>query len=108
MRFDRGPVALPIAEIRWPEYPLAENRNMQYDDQVRQFNFMGGLAFGALLGAVLAMALAPRVKRGNKHRLRNAARSLPSRAKEGLGRVGDGVAAPLSSLIEDARERLAR
>lgn len=74
---------------------------MIYDDEARRFNFVSGLVCGAVLGAGLAMLVAPQ-KRFPTRRLKRATRSLTGRAVGGLDQVRETV----GSAFEAGRRRL--
>ena len=74
---------------------------MQYDDETRRFNLLGGLACGAVLGAGLALLLGPKAKKTDVGR---AAHRLTRRTKRSLARAADRA----ESLAGDARAHLRR
>jgi hypothetical protein len=60
---------------------------MQYQDEERGPNFMGGLLLGVLLGVGLALLSTPLRPRPRPRRIRNTAESIRAVASEGVGRV---------------------
>jgi gas vesicle protein len=77
---------------------------MYYDDEARQFNFLSGLAFGAVLGAGLALLLSP-LTRGRRSRRRLRAADWKNRAAGTLGRLRAGVADAVPDGLATARQR---
>ena len=83
---------------------------MYYDEAPKRFNLLSGLACGALLGAGVALLLAPRPSR-KLRKLRRRAAELGDRTARVGGRaareLGRKAGRGLSSLREAARERAA-
>lgn len=64
---------------------------MYYDDAARRFNFVSGLVFGAVLGAGVALLLAPQDRVRRSTGLERSTRRLRRRAGRGFERIRDGV-----------------
>jgi hypothetical protein len=79
----------------WQEYQQMNAHTQQHHDAHRDFGFAIGLATGTLVGAGLAIWLAPRVASELRERITDSARSFRQRASEhyedASSRVGDAV-----------------
>ncbi len=73
---------------------------MEYQDDVRLFNFLAGLVCGALIGAGIALALAPESGERTRLRLQRAAGDLRETASDRWDEIADDVV----GRVEDARE----
>lgn len=78
---------------------------MYYDDAARRFNFVSGLVFGAVLGAGVALLVAPQDRVRGSTNLARRARRLGRRARRGLDRVRDGVEDSLLDTLAAGRQR---
>lgn len=81
---------------------------MYYDDQARQFNFVSGLLFGAVLGAGLALLASSQDRVRRTGRRRRPGRDWAALAASGLDRLRDEVAQSVSDAAASGRERLRR
>lgn len=83
---------------------------MYYDEAPKRFNLLSGLACGALLGAGIALLLAPRPSR-KLRKLRRRAAELGDRTAKAGGRaareLGRKASSRVASLREAALERAA-
>ena len=79
---------------------------MYYDDASRRFNFVSGLVFGAVLGAGVALLLAPQDRVRGSTNLARSARRLRRRATRGLDHLRDGVEESFADALAAGRKRL--
>lgn len=78
---------------------------MYYDDEARRFNFMSGLLFGGVLGAGLALLVAPQKRVRKPQRLRRGYGRVRAGAGSGIGALREG-AESLGSRFAQARKYL--
>ncbi|HEY8484921.1 MAG TPA: YtxH domain-containing protein [Longimicrobiales bacterium] len=77
---------------------------MYYDDRTRLLNFVAGLALGAVLGAGVALLLAPESGRRTRRRLWKAVAG----ARENVSERWDDLSEEIRSAVESGRRRLRR
>jgi hypothetical protein len=75
--------------------------SMYYDDEARRFNFLSGLTLGTVLGAGLALLMAPRTRRG-------VGPAWKQRASAGLEKLCEGVVEPVADTLAAGRKHLNR
>lgn len=64
---------------------------MEYDDELHPFSFVSGLALGTLIGAGVALLLAPQSGRRTRKRIARAAEDLGDEARDRLEDAADDV-----------------
>ena len=77
---------------------------MYYDDESGMLNFVVGVALGAVIGAGVALLLAPEPGRKTRKRLRRAAEELGDAAGDRLQNAADDV----RKAADDARRAAER
>ena len=77
---------------------------MYYEKQTSSFNFIAGLAIGALLGASIALLTAPQA---GKRTRRQFVRALES-ARDNAGEEWEGVSGRMKTLVRKGRRRMRR
>ena len=93
--------------IRASANPPPDYVSMYYDDEGRRFNLVTGLLFGTLLGAGLALLVAPQQRLANPRAVRRTARRV-KRNTEGAfdtlrGKVMEAVASSISEAWKGAK-----
>lgn len=79
---------------------------MDYDDDARVFNFAAGLLLGTVIGAGVALLMAPDSGRKTRKRIRKAAGELADSAHERWDDVTDEVKSRVDDAVHEARKRL--
>ena len=79
---------------------------MEYDDEARLFNFLAGVVCGALIGAGVALALAPDSGRKTRRRLQRAAGDLRETAADRWEEIAEDVRGKVEEALEGAKNRL--
>ena len=79
---------------------------MGYDDEARLFNFLAGVVCGALIGAGVALALAPDSGRKTRRRLQRAAGDLRETAADRWEEIAEDVRGKVEEALEGAKNRL--
>lgn len=64
---------------------------MEYDDELHPFSFVSGLALGTLIGAGVALLLAPQSGRRTRRRIARAAEDLGDEARDRFEDAADDV-----------------
>lgn len=62
---------------------------MEYDDELHPYSFISGLALGSLIGAGLALLLAPQSGRRTRRRIARAAEDIGDEARDRIEDVAD-------------------
>ncbi len=75
---------------------------MQYEQNSRAFNFVAGAAMGMLIGAAVALLMAPHSGRRTRRRLSHAV----SGAREELGERWGDLSDEVRSVMDSGRRRL--
>jgi len=79
---------------------------MEYDEDVGLFNFVAGVVCGALLGASIALVLAPDSGRKTRRRIQRAAGDLRETAVDRWDEIADEVAGKVEEVFRTARGKL--
>lgn len=79
---------------------------MYYDDQTRRFNFLSGLTLGAVLGAGLALLVAPQERVRAPALLRRGARRRSRGVQQGWTALREGMADSMAEALEAGRAKL--
>lgn len=77
---------------------------MYYEKQSNSFNFIAGIAIGAVLGASIALLTAPQA---GKRTRRQFVRALES-ARDNAGEEWEGVSGRMRTLVRKGRRRMRR
>ena len=78
---------------------------MEYDEEARLFNFIAGVACGALIGASVALALAPDSGKKTRRRIQRVAGDLKETASERWEEMADEVRGKVDEALRGARGR---
>ena len=79
---------------------------MEYDRQAHVFNFIAGLALGAVIGAGIALLTAPDSGRRTRRRISRAAGEIRETAGDRWEELADDVKGRVDEAIKGARKRL--
>jgi gas vesicle protein len=77
---------------------------LYYEKQSNSFNFIAGIAIGAVLGASIALLTAPQA---GKRTRRQVVRALES-ARDNAGEEWEGVSGRMRSMVRKGRRRMRR
>lgn len=78
---------------------------MDYADDGQVLNFVSGLVLGAVIGAGIALLMAPEKGDRTRRRLRKTASHLKSGAGDRLEDLADDVTRKVDKAVRGARER---
>ena len=90
-----------------PRNHLLEAR-VDYDDDGRVFNFAAGLLLGTVIGAGVALLMAPEPGRKTRRRLRRVAGEFADTAQDRWEGVSDEVRTRMDDAVGEARKKLRR
>ncbi len=79
---------------------------MDYDDDARLFNFVTGLVFGAVLGAGIALVMAPSSGKRTRRRIQRAAGDLRHSATDRWDDIADEVRERVEEALDGAKRRV--
>ena len=80
---------------------------MDYDHEQQAFNFISGLLLGVVIGAGIALLMAPQPGRKTRKKLRKTAVGIRENATDRLDDFADGVRGRVDEVIKSARGRFA-
>lgn len=79
---------------------------MEYDHESQVFNFIAGLALGAIIGAGIAILTAPAPGSKTRKKVRRAAHDLRRSAGDRIEELSDEVRGRVGGAVRTARKRL--
>lgn len=81
---------------------------MDYDDDGRVFNFAAGLLLGTVIGAGVALLMAPEPGRKTRRRIKRVAGDFADTAQDRWEEVSDEVRTRVDDAVGEARKKLRR
>jgi gas vesicle protein len=91
----------------WPEEETGGEGSVEYDREAQVLNFVAGLALGAVIGAGIALLIAPDSGRRTRRRLRRATDDLKETAGDRWEELADDVKGRVDDAVKGARKRFA-
>jgi len=70
---------------------VAEEADMEYEDERQVFTFIAGLAIGTLMGAGIALLLAPQSGERTRKKIARAAEDLGDSTRDRIGTASEDV-----------------
>jgi len=107
MRVLKIPVENRVGPPASPPSHLPEAR-VDYDDDGRVFNFAAGLLLGTVIGAGVALLMAPEPGRKTRRRIRRVAGEFADTAQDRWEEVSDEVRTRMDDAVDGARKKLRR
>lgn len=78
---------------------------MEYEDDARVFNFVAGMVCGAVIGASVALLMAPESGRRTRRKLQRAAGNVRATASDRWDDFADDVKERVDDAVHTARKR---
>lgn len=79
---------------------------MEYDSDAQVLNFVSGLVLGAVIGAGIALLMAPEPGRRTRRRIQKGAEALGTQATDRWDELADDVKERVDQAVKGARKRL--
>ena len=78
---------------------------MEYDSDAQVLNFVSGLVLGAVIGAGIALLMAPEPGRKTRRRIQKGAEVLGTQATDHWDELADDVKERVDQAVKGARKR---
>ena len=78
---------------------------MEYDSDAQVLNFVSGLVLGAVIGAGIALLMAPEPGRKTRRRIQKGAEVLGTQATDRWDELADDVKERVDQAVKGARKR---
>ena len=79
---------------------------MEYDSDAQVLNFVSGLVLGAVIGAGIALLMAPEPGRRTRRRIQKGAEALGTQVTDRWDELADDVKERVDQAVKGARKRL--